>query len=288
MANPLTTAELEATIVEVLPVVQKETSVLTRAGASNVSYNTDIVQKLSLGGPAAVEEGNLKPKSDVSIANFTVVKHVLSYILLQTEQFQDTPEGRELTANALQDAVGNMVKGFDILVLNGTNPQTGTAFTPAAAVNLKDNASEHLAAGTAATAEEIKDIIAATSKAKAVVLSDKGLNAIQFSETASGLRAYPEASRNSSFDFWGVGAHHSDALGLNGWSDVAEFTNKNVAVTGDFSKIGRSYGTPRVKLFTEALGGVILGDYNQIGYRIEVPVAYYVQNPESFSILKTS
>lgn len=280
----MSSADLESVIVEVLPTLQAETSVLTRAGASNVSYNTDIVRRVSLGGPAAVEEGAKKPLSDSSIASYNVVRHHLTYILLQQEAFQDTPEGRELTANALSEAVENIVKGFDILVLNGTSPQTGTAFAPAASSNLKDNATQHVIDG--ASASDVKDILAITKKSKNVILSDAGLNVVQFAETSGGLRMYPEATSDSSFEFWGSKAHHSEALGVDGWSDTTIFENTNVAVAGDFSRIGRSYGQPSIRLYTEALGGVMLGDYNQVGYRIEVPVAYYVEDPSAFTVLK--
>lgn len=286
MANPLTTADLESVIAEVLPSIQAETSVLTRAGASSVSYNTNVVRSVTLGGPAAVSEGALKPLSDSVVDSSETVRHVLSYILLQSEQFTDSVEGRAIAAESLKQAVQNLVKGLDIMVLSGTDPQTGNAFVPAAGVNLKDNASEHLTAGVAPTDAEIKATLAATAKAKALVLSDAGLSAVQFAESASGFRKYPDASINGTFDFWGVKAHHSEALGIDGWSATEVFENGSVAVAGDFSKIGRSYGVPSVKFYDQALGGIILGDHNLVGYRVEVPVAYYVKDPSSFTILK--
>lgn len=287
MANPLTTEELAGIVADVLPAIQSETSVLTRAGATSISYGTDIVSQATLGGPAAVEEGNRKPMSNVSVKPYKVVKHVLSYIFTQSEQFTDTEEGRKITASVLQQAIANLVKGFDIVVLSGTDPHTGNPFEPAELVNLKDNASQHFTTGTVATDSDIRDILASTSRVKSVILSDSGLNVVQFAESASGLRKYPDASIESSFDFWGVRAHHSETLGIDGWSDIATFDNNTIAVAGDFSKVLRSYGEPRVKQAHERIGGRDLIDNNEVGYRIEVPVSYIIKDPSSFTVLKT-
>lgn len=281
----LTTEDLAGIVVEVLPDSVASESVLSRAGATNISYNTDVVRRVTFGGASAVNEGEVKPSSGMGIKSIDVVKTKLVYKWTETDEFQNTDEGAQIAAQALRLAIGGLIKSADIAVLNGTDPGTGDAIANAAAVNLKDNA-------TAATAEDAAGLVAGLASAsslEAVLLSDAGFNQVAFAASTSGLRLYPEASKTEVFPFWSANALYAPAAGLNGWNINEKIKNDVLAYAGDFSHVGRSFGAPDVRVYNQAIfDGVNLAETNRVGYIVEVPLAFYIEDPASFVAVKSA
>ena len=281
----LTTSTLQSVVAEILPTVLDTTSILSIAGATDVNYGTDKLTSYTMGGPSAIKEGNNKPASDVQSATYTPVKFVLAQIFKVSEQLLATDDGEKIVQELLGQAVSSLVKGFDSLVLTGRSPSTGN-YAAGLGNGLTEVATQNLTETSTPTAQEIKNTLAATPSANALILSNSGISAVQYSETSTGMRQYPNAAQNSTFDFWGHKAYHSSVVGIDSWTGNNVSTNKTVAYAGDFSNIMRSYGTPTVKFFDQYLGED-LGSKNLVAWRIEVPVSYAIKNETSFTVLKS-
>lgn len=285
MANKLTTKDLESVVVSVLPNAVSETSVLSKAGANNISYNTDILRRTSFGGPSAVFEGEVKPGSDIGLSSISVKKFKLVHKFVETEEFENTEEGRAIAAESLKLAVSSLIKGSDVAILNGTSPATGTAVDDFADVNLKDNATSITAAAETVTDDDFLKILRTNNKVSAVLLGDDGFASIAYAKNDFG-RVYPDANQDG-FQFWSKPAYYSSAVSLNGWNASTEIKNDVLAYAGDFTKISRSYGLPEVRKYDQAIfDGVNLAETNQIGYIIEVPLAFAIETPGKFTALK--
>lgn len=286
MANPLTIAELKQTVVEILPTVVEAKSALTAAGASSVSYATDKVVQDTIGFAADVDEGGVKPLSDLGAKEWELQYVKLVHAIVVTEEFLNTPEGRTRAASQVNNAVASLVQSADVAILAGTNPATGAAVTRRALQNLKDNAT-----AVTATGQTDADVVAALRGSKRgnfVLLSDEGFSGLAYEMNTQGMPKYPAAVVDGTFPFWTAKAAHFEVVGLDGKDSDTYFRNDVLAYAGNFSTISRAFLAPSVRMDRSGtIGGVNLLERNMLSYIIEQPLKYYISNPADFFSVKS-
>ena len=289
MVDRLTTAQIADRITALLPTAATEFSAISKAGATNISFNTDIVKTVSLGGPGLYREGEIKQLSDQGVKNTEVYKAKLVHILLMSNEFDNNPAGEEIKSEQLAQVAASLVKAADVAILNGTDPRTGTARTDLATINLKDNAVETIVAAEDSVPAALVDLLKGTKKNSGLILSGNGFAEVAYAVNTSGAALYPAASKNEVFPFiGGVDTVYSSALGIDGWTSETEVENDNLAVTGPWETVARAFSPVTVTASTEAtVGGVNLFAENMTAYRVEQFISFAVTNPAAFSVLKT-
>lgn len=273
----LTTADLTEKLVAFLPSAFDTKSALSAAGATNVSFTTNIVKNISTGGASVVTEGAVKPVTQIKQTNAPLVAAKLVHLWTTTDEFEDTPEGQESVARFIQETTASLVKSFDILVLNGTNPHTGEAVVGP----LADNAVKSKAkvvefdAATEDINEALYGALADVARPDYLLLSDAGYSEVGFSADNIGNKM--NVTRDAEFTYGpGIPTHRFQAVGIDGYTPDADIKNANLAIAGPFSKIVRTIDTVTVRKSTEAtVGDVSMFEQNMSAYLVEVGVKYY-------------
>ena len=284
----LSTSDLAEIVIQTLPSVVAEGSALTAAGVRNISYNTTDIRKISVAGPSLVAEGGVKPVNNPQWEMEKVKPGKLVQAMVVSEEFEDSAEGRALAAAAIGEYLATFPAGMDVTVLNGTNPADGTALDYLADTNLKDNATQITSSDPAAFDSVLSSAIFGVESAEHTLLSRDGFSQLAQLRTAqNGLMKYPNANRKGTFDFSTVDTDVFKSVGLNGWTP-ADIKNTNLAIVGDFSKIGVAFQAPTVRIGREGtIGSDNLLAENKIAYIIEQKFRFYIDEPESFSVVKT-
>lgn len=286
--NALTTDQLASIFVENLRDAISEGSALLAAGTTNVNYSTNILRRMVMPGAAYTDEQGVKRVANPVLSDEEV--HYLKFVqpIIASDEYLDTAEGRAAAAKTISLALATFPKSVDISIINGTDPRTGDKISKLSNVNLKDNATQFTS-----TPENVDVVIdtAALSmpEAEQVLFSRKGFSQVgQLRTTQNGLRKYPDVKRKGLFDFSGLDAHTFESVGLDGWTPAPVF-NDNLAVVGDFSKIGMAWLEPTVKLLKEAtIGGVNLAETNQVCYMVEFKLKFYIDDVTSFAVVKST
>lgn len=282
----LSTEDLSEIVIKTLPGLMDEGSALVAAGTTNIAYDTTDIRKMQISGPAVVAEGASKPMSNPDWEMEKVRTLKLVQAMVVTEEFLDTSEGKKMAAEAVGKYLASFPKGIDIAVLNGTNPRTGEAVSAYATDNLKDNATQFSSSDPALIDQVIASAIYGIDEAEYLLLSREGFNQVSSLRTVTdGLQKY-RLDRNRSFDFSSVEASTFRSVGMNGWNP-GRILNSNLAMAGDFSKIGMAFQAPTVRIGREGtFNGENLLQDNKIAYIIEQKVKFYVDEPESFAVIK--
>lgn len=285
----LSTSNLSQIVIETLPSIVSEGSALAAAGVSNISYNTTDIRKISVGGPSLVAEGAKKPVRNPQWEMEKVKPGKLVQAMVVTEEFEDSAEGRALAADSIGKYLATFPAGMDITVLNGTNPADGTALAYLSDTNLKDNATQISSSDPLAFDQVLSSAIFGLEDAEHVLLSRAGFSQLAQLRTAqNGLMKYPNATRKGVFDFSTVDTDVFKSVGLNGWTP-AEVKNTNLAILGDFSKIGIAFQAPTVRIGREGtINGENLLEENKIAYIIEQKFKFYIDEPEKFAVVKNT
>lgn len=282
----LTTADLKETYLATLPTINRETSCLSRAGASNVSYETTGVRSMSLGGAAVVGEGEEKPLSNLAISEEDLLTLKLVHMMVVTDEFEDTKEGRALAAEYINEAARSISVSSDIAILNGTNPATGLAVAAYSASNLKDNATAVTVDGTTVVTNEdaLIGALSAAADPEFGLLSKAGFSAVAYASTTNGSK-YPNASRNETFSFWTTDVARCEAVGLDGWDEASQTTNNVLGYFGNFSRIVRAFTDVQVRVKDAGTVGTHnLTTENKTLYIVEQTMKFYVEDPSNFAV----
>lgn len=271
-----TTNDLATKLVEFLPSAFAERSALSAAGAYNVSFNTNIVQSVNAGGASVVLEGAVKPETNIGLTSAPLAQGKLVHLFTTTDEFNDTVEGQEALSRFIQETTASLIKSFDILVINGTDPATGDALTGALNTNSIDFKSAKK--DYDATADDINDVLyealGTVDKPDYLLLSNKGYSAVGFSKDNVGNPW--GLSRDAEFTYGpGVPAHRFQAVGLNGYTPSEEFGSGKLAVAGPFNKIVRAVNQISVRESKDAtIGDVSMFTNNMTAYIVELGIKY--------------
>ena len=283
----LSTELLKSHVVQTLPDSVQYNSVLTDAGANNISYGVNSIRSVSMGAGSVVDEGGVKPVSNVALDDTDVVHSKIVIPFIVTEEFDESEEGSEVVLDLIAQASKTLVKSIDIAILNGTNPSTGVAVAKFSDFNLKDNATDQ---GISSTLDDaLYEVLTASPMTERILLSRDGFGQIANLRTG-GFRNYPDAKTNGEwFGFGTANARLAQVLGLDGFTEDSQFENTTLALAGDFSRIGRSYGKTVVRVAREGtIGGENLLETNKVAYIFEQFFSFYVKGPDAFTIVKTS
>lgn len=293
-----TTADIEKRIVKAMPTAVESNSFLTRAGATSISYNTTDVRRAGIGGAAFVEEGGVKPVSDTAAAEWSVQQGKLVYAHIATDEYMDDEEGRAEMTKLVAASSRFLTVSSDILIATGNNPANGNNIARLDDYNLYETSLENVATAAtgAANVAAIQEALSVAESPEKIVLSPLGFSSVAYAKAQNGTdQAYPLADRNGTFDFWATDAFRAKYAGANGiLADPVTggskiIPNDVVAYLGDFSGIGRAFGALKVRILREAtIGGVSLGETNQVAYLIEQTVRWVLSSPDAISVVKAA
>lgn len=283
----LSTDQLSEVVIANLPAIIEQGSALAAAGVTNISYDTTDIQKSSVPYPTVVAEGGIKPVENPTWELDKVKSVKLVQAMVVSEEFEDSAEGRRKAAEAIGKYLGTFAPGLDIAVINGTDPRSGNAVAAYADSNLKQNATVFNSSDATLVDRMLTAAVYGIEAPEFVLLSQLGLSQYgQLVTEPNGLPKYQNISRVAPFDLpGGFRAQFFKTVGL----DAKGKRNSNLALVGDFSKIGVSFQAPSVRIGREGIiGGENLLETNKVAYIVEQKVKFYVDEPESFAIVKNT
>lgn len=283
----ISTDELSEIVIDNLPAIMEQGSALVAAGVSNISYDTTDIQKVSVPYAAVVAEGGVKPVENPEWELDKVKTLKLVQAMVVSEEFEDSAEGREKAAEAIGKYLGTFAPSTDIAILNGRNPRTGLAVAAYGDSNLTDNATL-FNSGDASTVDRIINSAAyGIPEAEFILLSRLGLSQMgQLVSEPNGIPKIQNISRTGEFLLpTGFPVQYFKSVGLNSKTQA----NTNLAMLGDFSKIGVAFQAPTIRIGREGIiGGENLLEGNKIAYIVEQKVKFYVDEPETFAVVKNT
>lgn len=273
----LTTETLASKLVEFLPDAFNEASAITASGASNVNFNTDIVKNISVGGANVVEEGGVKPESNISVNNAPLAYTKLVYHYITTDELNDSEEGKAELEAFLQKTAEGLIKSFDILVLNGTNPASGSKLSPALydnSVNAKVGEFEIYDHEVMGITLPIYKSLGKVDRPDYLLFSNRGWAAVGLDIENNNITS--NISRDSEFYYGpGIPSSRFTTVGLDGFTDKENIYNDVISYTGPFSKIVRAATEIKVRESTDAtIGDVNLFTQNMKAYIVEMGVKF--------------
>ena len=283
----LSTDDLSEIVIANLRGIMEQGSALVAAGVTNISYDVTDIQKIDVPYAAVVAEGAAKPVLNPEWELDKVKPLKLVQAMVVTEEFEDSAEGRAKAAEAIGKYLATFAPSTDIAILNGTNPRTGSAVAAYADSNIKDNGTVFNSADVTVVDAVIRAASWGVENADFALLSRLGLSQLgQLVTDSNGLPKIYGLTRSGEFMLpGGLPAEYFKSVGLNGKG----FVNTNLAILGDFSKIGVAFQAPSVRIGREGtINGENLLEENKIAYIVEQKVKFYVDEPESFAVVKNT
>lgn len=283
--NEISTDALREKFVEFLPAEMSKGSALVRLGAPAVAPTINSFTRVSLGAPAAVAEGDVKPATNYTLKEDEVKKTTLTHIIMVTKQSLKTAEGQKQLQDLFRQASGHFARGADTVITHGTNPVDGSALPEFADVAIVKNSLQSVYDPATDKFDRVLDEASLElENASGLGLSKAGYTELASIYTDSGIRKFPNATKKAAFDLLDMTVVTDRVFGEPGWNGS---TSDILGIEGDYSKLLMGIGNITIEeARTGMIGNVNLFTTNRVAYLIEVEIGAVNLEPHGFVTVK--
>lgn len=283
----ISTDALRAEFVKHLPAEMSKGSALVRLGAPAVAPNIDSFTRVTLGAPAAVAEGDVKPATAYTLKQDEVKKTTLTHIIMVTKQSLKTAEGQTHLQDLFRQASGHFARGADTVFTHGTNPVDGSVLPEFNGVALVKNSVQTVFDPATDKFDRVIDEVGLELEdASGLGLSRAGYTALGSIYTDSGVKKYPNATKNAAFELGDANVVVDRVFGEPAWDGS---TSNILGVAGNYNNLLMGIGNITIEeARTGMIGDVNLFTTNRVAYLIEVEIGGVNLEPLGFATIKTA